>query len=322
MSHEESAAGKKPLRPYQQLYLYLRLGRPLFLLGGFLLHGLGIVMALYDGAKLDVEVLLWTQVAITAAQLMTHYSNDYFDLAADAANTTPTRWSGGSRILAEGHLPSRVALITAVVMAVVSLLATLYLALVLESGPLTTPLLLLAIALGWSYSSPPFQLNMHGLGEITGAILITGLTPIAGYYLQAGALTIHPFLAVLPLACFQFAMLLVINFPDAAGDIASGKHTLLYFLGPARAVRLYVGALLLAYFSLPVLVWLGLPTLVAGALLLISPMAIWQGWRMWRGAWADAKEWDSLGFWSIGLVMGSSGAEFVAFLLLVQIATG
>jgi len=253
MSHEESVAGKKPLPPYQQLTLYLRLGRPLFLLGGFLLHGLGVVMALYDGAKLDVEVLLWTQVAITAAQLMTHYSNDYFDLAADAANTTPTRWSGGSRILAEGYLPARVALMTAIVMAVVSLFATLYLALVLKAGPLTIPLLVMAVALGWSYSSPPLQLNKHGLGEITGALLITGLTPIVGYYLQAGALTTLPFLAVLPLACFQFAMLVVINFPDAAGDIASGKHTLLYFLGPARAVRLYVIVLLVAYFSLPLL---------------------------------------------------------------------
>ena len=318
MNQEESTAGRKSLHPLRQVYLFLRLGRPLFLLGGFLLHGLGIVMALYEGAELDIGILIWTQVAITAAQLMTHYSNDYFDLAADEANITPTRWSGGSRILAEGYLPSRVALITAVVMAAVSLFAALWLALVLEAGPLTIPLLVLAIALGWSYSSPPLQLNMHGLGEITGAILITGLTPIAGYYIQAGALTTLPFLAVLPLACFQFAMLMVINFPDAAGDIASGKHTLLYFLGPARTVRLYVSVLLLAYFSLPLLVWLGLPTLVAAALLLISPLAIWQGWRMGRGAWANPEKWDSLGFWSIGLVISSSGAEFAAFLLLVQ----
>ena len=298
-------------------YYYLRLGRPLFLLGGFLLHGLGVVMALYNGAELDIAILLWTQIAITAVQLMTHYSNDYFDLAADEANNTPTRWSGGSQILARGLLPPQVALITAITMAIISLIAALWLILVLETGPLTLPLILLAGVLGWSYSSPPLQLNMHGLGEITGAVLITGLTPIVGYYLQAGVLNLLPFLAVFPLACFQFAMLMVINFPDAAGDIASGKHTLLYFVGSRTAVRLYLGALALAYLGLPLLVWLGLPIQVALALLLISPMAVWQGWRMWRGAWADPARWDSLGFWSIGLVMSASGVEFLAFLLLV-----
>lgn len=306
------------MRFLRQLIYYLRLGRPLFLLGGFLLHGLGVLMALYDGANLDIAVLVWTQVAITAFQLMTHYSNDYFDLAADEANTTPTRWSGGSRVLAMGLLSPSVALATAVTMAAVGFFAALWLALVLHTGSLTLPLLLLAGALGWSYSSPPLQLNMHGLGEITGAILITGLTPIVGYYMQAGALQTLPFLAVFPLGCFQFAMLTVINFPDADGDIASGKHTLLYFLGPDRAVQAYVSALLLAYLSLPLLLWLGLPALVALALLLVSPMALWQGWRMWRGAWANPEKWNSLGFWSIGLVMGSAGAEFLAFLLLLQ----
>lgn len=307
----------QPVRFLEQLIYYLRLGRPLFLLGGFVLHGLGALMALYDGASLNIAVLVWTQVAITAVQLMTHYSNDYFDLAADEANPTPTRWSGGSRVLAEGLLPPRIALATAVIMAAVGLFAALWLALVLKSGPLTLPLLLLAGVLGWSYSSPPLQLNMHGLGEVTGAVLITGLTPIVGFYMQAGGLQTLPFLAVFPLACLQFAMLMVINFPDADGDIASGKHTLLFFLGPDRAVRAYVGALLLAYLSLPLLLWLGLPDLVALALLLVSPMALWQGWRMWHGAWADPEKWNSLGFWSIGLVMGSSGAEFLAFMLLL-----
>ncbi|UCG24013.1 MAG: prenyltransferase [Chloroflexota bacterium] len=297
-------------------YYYLRLGRPLFLLGGILLHGLGVVMALYSGVKLDIATLLWTQIAITAIQLMTHYSNDYYDLAADEANTSPTRWSGGSQILAKGLLPPQVALITAMTMAVVALFAALWLVVVLETGPLTMPLILLAGILGWSYSSPPLQLNMHGLGEITGAALITGLTPIVGYYMQAGGLNLLPFLAVFPLACLQFAMLMVVNFPDAEGDMASGKHTLLYFVGSQRAVRLYLGALALAYLSLPLLVWLGLPIQVALALLLIAPMAIGQGWRMWRGAWADPARWDSLGFWSIGLVMSSAGVEFVAFLLL------
>jgi hypothetical protein len=69
-----------------------------------------------------------------------------------------------------------------------------------------------------------------------------------------------------------------------------------------------------AYVSLPLLVLLGLPALVALALLAISPLAIWQGWRMSRGAWAVPDKWNSLGFWSVGLLMASVAAELLAFL--------
>jgi 1,4-dihydroxy-2-naphthoate octaprenyltransferase len=296
------------------VYYFVRLGRPLFLLGGVLLHGLGSVIALSTGVELNVSALLWGQVAVTSIQLLTHYSNDYFDLAADAANPTPTRWSGGSRVLANGYVDPRIALATALSFGLVAFITSLLLAFIVQTGPLTLPLLLIAVILAWSYSSPPLQLNMHGLGELTGALLITGLTPLVGFYLQSGQLERLPFLAVFPLCCFQFAMLLAINFPDAEGDAAADKHTLLFFLGPSVTVRLYLIILSAAYVSLPFLVLLGLPALVAIALLAVSPLALWQGWRMSRGAWADPGQWNSLGFWSVGLLMASVAAEFLAFL--------
>jgi 1,4-dihydroxy-2-naphthoate octaprenyltransferase len=140
------------------IYYFARLGRPLFLAGGILLHSLGVLMALWSGIELNVGALIWGQIAVTSIQLVTHYSNDYFDLAADQANSTPTRWSGGSRILADDYLNPKIALTTSIVMAVVALIASLWLVLFVGTGPLTLPLLLLALALSWSYSSPPLQL--------------------------------------------------------------------------------------------------------------------------------------------------------------------
>ena len=69
--------------PLRRTYYLLRLGRPLFLAGGFLFYGLGAAVALYEGHALNWPVYLWGQAAVTAVQLMTHFSNDYFDLAAD-----------------------------------------------------------------------------------------------------------------------------------------------------------------------------------------------------------------------------------------------
>ncbi|MFQ5613028.1 MAG: prenyltransferase [Anaerolineae bacterium] len=300
-----------PLAPF---LTFIRLGRPHFLVGGFLLHGLGVAMALYEGAQLKLPALLWGQVAITAIQWMTQYSNEYFDLAVDRANRTPTRWSGGSRVLAEGLLPPVVALVTATILAAVALTAALVLALVLKSGGLALPLLVLALLLAWGYSAPPLRLHSRGLGELTTAVLVTGMTPLVGYYLQANRLALLPFLAVLPLCCLQFAMLLMIEFPDAAGDAAGGKRTLVVRMGGARAASLYLAALLAAYGSLPLLVALGLPLPAAIAIGLGAPVAMWQGRRMLRQAWTDPAAWNGLALGSIGLLIGTIALELLAFL--------
>src|SRR5262249_51271129 len=106
---------------FARLGAFVKLGRPLFLGGGFVMYGLGAALAAYAGAALDWRRYAWGQLAVTSIQLATHYSNDYFDVAADRANTTPTRWSGGSRVLVDGGLPAWVALATALALTAVAL---------------------------------------------------------------------------------------------------------------------------------------------------------------------------------------------------------
>ena len=97
------------------------LGRPLFLFGGLALHGLGALAAVWAGATLNVPLLILGQVAVTSIQLMTHYSNDYYDLQADKANLTPTSWSGGSRILPNNLIDPQLALRMAVACGAIAL---------------------------------------------------------------------------------------------------------------------------------------------------------------------------------------------------------
>lgn len=292
---------------------FVRLGRPHFLAGGFLLHGLGVVMALESGVPFNAPAFLWGQAAITATQWMTHYSNEFYDLAADRANRHPGPWSGGSRVLVDAQLPPAVALVTGLVLAGLALLAALALALRVRPGPLTLLLPVLAILLAWGYSAPPLRLHSRGLGELTTALLVPGLTPLLGFYLQTGRLAWWPALALWPLCCLQFAMLLSIEFPDAAGDAAAGKRTLVVRLGGARAARLYGAALLATYALLPLLVWLGLPLPIALGVGLGAPLAAWQFARVLRGAWAEPARWNSLAFWSIGLLLGTAAIELLIF---------
>jgi 1,4-dihydroxy-2-naphthoate octaprenyltransferase len=294
---------------------FIRLGRPAFLAGGFVFYGLGVVMAHSTGAPLDLPALLWGQAAVIAIQLATQYSNEYFDLAADCANPTPTRWAGGSRVLPEKRLPPEAALGTALLMSLLALVAIMALALAARPGLLTAAMLLPAMILAWSYSAPPIHLQARGLGELTTACLVTGMTPLVGFYMQTGRLAWLPALAVIPLCGMQFAVQLMIGFPDAAGDAVSGKRTLVVRLGGPRAARLHNLALLAAYVTLPILVWAGLPILTVVAAGLGAPLAIWLLWRMDRADWARPACWNGLVTWSIALLMGTAALEMIAFLL-------
>ncbi len=301
----------------RKLVAFIRLGRPHFLAGGLILNLLGVAMAIYSGTPLNWAALIWGQIAITATQLMTHYSNDYFDLEADRLNQTPTNWSGGSRVLPEGLLSPRVALVVAVVLAGMALIANLILSIFIRPGFSTFVLLFGAQLLAWFYSAPPLRLQSRGMGELTTTVVVTLLTPLTAYYLQVGTWAWLPILAVIPLCCCQFAMLLSIEFPDAAGDRQAGKGTLVVRLGAPLAARLYVSLVLLAVGALPLLILAGLPRIVALAVAALFPLVLWQIWRILRGDWHDARRWNHLGFYSIVLLVATSAAELAAFILLI-----
>jgi 1,4-dihydroxy-2-naphthoate octaprenyltransferase len=290
---------------------FVKLGRPLFLGGGFVMYGLGAALAGYAGARIDWVHYAWGQLAVTAIQLATHYSNDFFDVAADRANTTPTRWSGGSRVLAEGALPPAVALVTALVLSAIALGVVARFA----TGPFppsVVPQVVLMLALSWAYSAPPLRLCARGLGELTTAFVVTLLVPWLAFVLQAGQVSRMLPLAVIPACVFQFAMLLAIELPDAAGDAATGKRTLVVRMGGAWTARLYVSIISAAYLTLPLWVSQGLPPRIAIAAATTAPVAAWQVTRVAGGAWRDSARWESIAFWSVALLVSTAAAQLLA----------
>lgn len=304
--------------PMETVSQVVTLSRPLHLLGGWLFSCLGAATAQAAGLTLSWPRLLGGLAVVSALQLMTHYSNEYFDLDADSANQSFTPWSGGSRVLPAQQLAPAVALWAALISGALGGLGGLFLALTGPAPYATLGLLGSALALSWAYSAPPLWLNRRGLGELSGSLVLIGLTLLFSYQLQAGALGGLPLLIAVPLLPMQFAMLLAMNLPDAVGDQAVGKRTLVVQLGVARAAMLYSGALLAAYASLPLLVLAGLPLAVAGLLLLSAPLACWLVLQAARGAWHDPDRWETIGFWSIGLLMGS-GALALAGMMMMHV---
>lgn len=290
----------------------IRLGRPKFLLGGVALYGLGVLCSISLGEPFLLEVFLWGQLAITAIQLTTHYSNDYFDYHADVANRTPTRWSGGSRVLVRAEIPRISALIAASICALVACLAMGLLVLGAGVSPLIAlPLLGAMLLLSWSYSSPPLRLHSRGLGEPTVAVVVPFLTPLSGFLLQTEKLHLLPVLFTLPLVALQLNMLFTLQFPDEQGDQSVGKNTWVILFGAQKIAwassALIVGAFGFSFFFSGKL----LPGLVSSAWLVLLPLGAFQVIRLLKGDFRRQKAWGSLAFGSVALFFLATVADLV-----------
>jgi 1,4-dihydroxy-2-naphthoate octaprenyltransferase len=294
----------------RRVLAFVRLGRPLFLAGGLVLFALGAAIARSAGHAIDARRYVLGQHAVSAFQLMTHYANDYFDYDADRANTTPTRWSGGSRVLPDGELPRGVAIVAAVVLAALGAVAGMFVA---RDARIAGTLVAIAV-LAWAYSAPPLRLCARGLGELDTALVVTALVPWLGFALQApdldGARTLV--LAVVPLVLLQIAMLLAIELPDAASDAATGKRTLIVRLGATHGARLMAVLTAAAYAWLPFAWLLGLPARVAIVGAIPTPFALWRIAR--SGDHRDATRFEQLTFGAVALLVATSAAELAALI--------
>lgn len=281
-------------RVAQRLGLLVRLGRPQFLVYSAVLVSLGGALSLTLGRPLVLGALLQTLLLVWTNHVMTHYVNEFFDLEADRANQSPTGWTGGSRVLAEGLLSPSVAIGAAVTL----MLASVAQALCLPSEARLVAWL--GLALGWAYTAPPFRLNYRGLGELTVATVLLGLVPLITVQLQGpGDLERYPWPVLVPAFLVQFVRMSVMNMADYEGDVQVGKGTLVVRLGPPRARRLHALGQGLALLWLP-LGWccFGLPGPVALALALTAPLGLWQARRVLRGEASDPRTADSVVFWA------------------------
>lgn len=279
----------------------VRLGRPKFLLGGLALHGLGALAAHAAGFSVDLSAYLWGQLAVTLIQLMTHYSNDYFDYQADLANPNPTRWSGGSRVLVRGELPRRAALWAALTSAVLALVCIIALHAASRQEPLSIAILLCMLLLAWSYSSPPLRLHTRGLGEPTVAVIVPFLTPLSGFAIQAHTLTPLPLLLSLPLVMLSLVMLLTLEFPDEMGDRRVCKHSWVVLFGAKRVATLCSLLIVLAFTTSFASVLFGVPGAVGKAWLWLAPLGVFQLSRLLVEDWKHPARWSRLEFGSVAL---------------------
>jgi hypothetical protein len=91
---------------WDRSWAFIRLSRPHFLVGGFLMFGLGAATA----GSIGVADYVSGQILVTSTQLTAHYVNEYADVEADRHVQHRTFFSGGSGVLANEVLSARTAL--------------------------------------------------------------------------------------------------------------------------------------------------------------------------------------------------------------------
>ena len=256
------------------LWPFIRLARPHFLAGGFLLYGLGALIARYEGRELSASLYLAGQAYVTCIQLMTHFLNEYWDTETDRLNRNRTLFSGGSGMISSGQVARETSHHAAVLCLAGAGVAAFALALSLRVAPIAWAIAALAVASAWFYSSPPLQLASSGYGELATSILVGLLLPAFGYSLQTGGLSPLLIWSTLPLVALHAVMLLTFDLPDAPADEATGKRTLFVRLGWQRARQAHLFILLAAYLLFGVALWAGVPLLVVLSGLLPFPIAL------------------------------------------------
>ena len=284
---------------WQDLDALWRLSRPIFLAGGVVLYALGAGIAHAQGASSPLTVYALGQLYVTSLQLMTHYLNEYCDVEADRLNQSRTAFSGGSGVLTSGQLSPQTALTAATACLACSVVLAIGLA-VQGGTTLVTCLLMVGMFLGaYFYSSPPLRLASTGVGEILASLVVTAMVPWLGLVVSGGQLSAVFFVAVAPLVCIHFAMLLAFEFPDERSDRQAGKRTLLVRIGKYHGVLvhnigLFMGVLLIAVGSCTVL-----PSQTAFIAIATTPVAVSQIVSVSASAEAHCVRFETLTFLAI-----------------------
>lgn len=274
--------------------LFIRLSRPLFLLGGVLMYALGGGIVNYLGFSVDWTLYWIGQAWVTTMQLSGQYLNEYFDAPVDNQNQNRTPFTGGSGVLGPGGLPRQTALLAAYGCLAVTASLTV---LIISTGKLS-PAALMIMSLGFLgaifYSVPPIRLSSTGYGELTTSILVANLVPAFAFLLLTGGLHRLLPMTTSSLLMLHLAMMLAFELPDYAADIRTGKRTLMVRMDWQRGITLHNLLILGAYLTLGGAVLFGLEFFIALPALLTLPLGLLQIWQMRRIVDGAKPNWTAL----------------------------
>jgi 1,4-dihydroxy-2-naphthoate octaprenyltransferase len=228
-------------------WLFLRATRLPFLTATLVPVILGVAAAALEGSWSLVLALL-TFLGAAFVHLGLNVANDVFDTmsGADAANTTPTQFSGGSRVIHYGLVSLRGMALLSAGFYLAGIGIGLYLAARTDFWPLFV-LGAVGVTISIIYTAPPFRLVHRGVGELAVALGFGPIMVLGAYFVQAQRYSFEAGYLSIPVALLIAGVLYMNEIPDRAGDARAGKRTLPVRLSRAGVIAGYVGMVVTTY---------------------------------------------------------------------------
>ncbi|MCM1450300.1 MAG: 1,4-dihydroxy-2-naphthoate octaprenyltransferase [Clostridiales bacterium] len=168
-------------------------------------------------------------------QIASNFANEYFDYKS--GRDKPGR-QGPRRGVTEGDITP--ASMKHAIFITLALAACLGLSLIYWGGWWLIAVGV-AVMLGvFAYSTGPFPLSTHGLGEIA-VIIFFGIVPVClTYFVETGLWSLQVLRGGISMGLIGDNVLIVNNYRDIDDDRAVGKHTLATIFGPKTMIALYI----------------------------------------------------------------------------------
>lgn len=240
----------------QTLFNVVKLGRPQYLVGNFLVFTMGALLAVILGSEFVLSKFILGYSILFTAHLSVHYSNDYFDFEVDHL-TTPTKISGGSGVLVKNpELKEFSKQFALIIMGISILLAAIFT--VIFNYPITFFLFLIfGNLLAWFYTAPPIKLVYRRLGEFANIVAVVIFLG-AGYFALKGTLDLYFFIFVVPVIFLQIIFINCFEIPSMEGDKLGNKITWIVLKGREFGYRLNIICAVLATVSFILIPFTGL----------------------------------------------------------------
>jgi len=189
----------------------------------------------------DTSPAVLCLVFAVLCQTASNFANEYFDYRAGRDRKGR---QGPRRGVTEGDISPRA--MAAAIVVTLGLAGIVGLAIAFYGGWWLIGAGILIGVGALAYSTGPYPLSTHCLGEVA-VFFFFGIIPVClTYYIQAHTVTTTVLATAASIGFMGANVLIVNNYRDIDEDIAVGKHTLPAFLGRKWALRLYTLNALLA----------------------------------------------------------------------------
>ncbi len=238
-----------------QLKIWIRALRVPFFSATLVPVLVGSAIAFHAGF-FSLNMFLLMLMAALCVHAGLNLANDYFDHTSgnDEANTNPTMFSGGSRVIQEKLVtPSEVIIVSSAFFLIAAVLG-----LYINQAVAGNAFLWIGIAgllIAFFYTAPPLRLGYHGLGEILTGLGFGMLIIVASYLAQTEKLSLNAMLASIPIAILVALILLVNEFHDYEADKKTKKNNWVVLFGKKSAKNIVILMLVLCFASVLIMMF-------------------------------------------------------------------